>query len=211
MITNHCLNLLKSARRRREVYVGPWLPEPIPTTQADTLETTVVRRDLLSYAILVMLDRLTPAERAVFVLREALGFDYPKIAELIGKRETNCRKLMSRAKSKMGISEEVPVETEAVNLDWVSRFLTSLEHGNVDQLLSLLTDDVTLVADGGGKVIAVTRPIQTRARVARLLAGAFGIIERYFQDNFQLEVASLNGETSVVLRSGDETYAAVFL
>jgi RNA polymerase sigma factor (sigma-70 family) len=81
MVTNRCLNLQKSARKRREVYVGPWLPEPIRTPEADTLETTVVRRDLLSYAMLVLLERLTPTERAVFVLRGALGFDYPEIAE----------------------------------------------------------------------------------------------------------------------------------
>jgi len=91
MVTNHCLDLQKSARRRREVYVGPWLPEPIRTPEADTLETTVVRSDLLFYAMLVLLERLTPTERAVFVLRETLGFDYPEIAELLGKRETNCR------------------------------------------------------------------------------------------------------------------------
>jgi len=86
MVTNRCLDLQKSARRKREVYVGPWLPEPIPTPEADTLEA-VVRRDLLSYGMLVLLERLSPTERAVFVLREALGFDYPDIAELLGKRE----------------------------------------------------------------------------------------------------------------------------
>ncbi|UUZ80331.1 sigma-70 family RNA polymerase sigma factor [Paenibacillus sp. P26] len=170
MVTNHCLNLQKSARKKREMYVGPWLPEPIRTPEADTLETTVVRRDLLSYAMLVLLERLTPSERVVFVLREALGFDYPEIAELLGKQEANCRKLMSRARSKMGISEEEPVAAEAVELEWVSRFLTSLEQGNVDHVLSLLTEDVMLFSDGGGKVTAATRPIQTRVQVARFLA-----------------------------------------
>jgi RNA polymerase sigma-70 factor (ECF subfamily) len=129
MVTNRCLDLQKSARKRREVYVGPWLPEPIRTPEADTLETTVVRRDLLSYAMLVLLEQLTPTERAVFVLREALGFDYPEIAELLDKREANCRKLVSRARSKMGISEEEPIAAEAVESEWVSRFLTSLEEG----------------------------------------------------------------------------------
>lgn len=152
----------------------PWLPEPIRTAPvADTFEMTVVRRDLLSYAMLVLLERLTPTERAVFVLREALGFDYPEIAEILGKREANCRKLMSRAKSKMGISEKEPVVAEAVELEWVSRFLTSLEKGNVDQILSLLTEDVILVSDGGGKVLAFTRPIQTRDQVVRILAGIY--------------------------------------
>ncbi|WP_199613830.1 RNA polymerase sigma factor SigJ [Paenibacillus alkalitolerans] len=211
MVTNHCLNMQKSARKRREVYVGPWLPEPIRTPEADTLEMTVVRRDLLSYAMLVLLERLTPTERTVFVLREALGFDYPEIAELLGKKEANCRKLMSRARSKMGISEEEPVAAEAVELEWVSRFLTSIEQGNVDHVLSLLTEDVMLIADGGGKVIATTRPIQTRDRVARVLGGASEGIKRYYQGNLHFEVAPLNGETGIVLRSGDEAVGAIFI
>ncbi|MFD0695437.1 RNA polymerase sigma factor SigJ [Paenibacillus sp. GCM10027628] len=211
MVTNHCLNQLKSARKRREMYVGPWLPEPIRTPEADTLETTVVRRDLLSYAMLVLLERLTPTERMVFVLREALGFDYPEIAELLDKRETNCRMLMSRARSKMGISEEEPVAAEAIELEWVSRFLASLEQGNVDHVLCLLSEDVMLVSDGGGKVLAFTRPIQTRDQVARILAGAFEGIKPYYQGSLQSESAPLNGETGIVLRSGDETVAAIFL
>jgi hypothetical protein len=98
--------------------------------------------------------------------------------------------LMSRARSKMGITEEEPVAAEAVELEWVSRFLTSLEQGNVDHVLSLLTEDVILVSDGGGKVIAATSPIQTRDRVARILLGGFGRI----QGKLHIEAASLNGE-----------------
>ncbi|WP_159881091.1 RNA polymerase sigma factor SigJ [Paenibacillus puerhi] len=208
MVTNHCLNLHKSARRRREVYVGPWLPEPIRTPEAETLEMTVVHRDLLSYAMLVLLERLTPTERSVFVLREALGFDYPDIAQLLGKREANCRKLMSRARSKLGISEEERVEAEAVELEWVSRFLTSLELGDVEHVLALLTEDVMLVSDGGGKVIAFKQPIQTREHVARVLLEGFqgGHI---YQGKLLFEVASLNGQTGIVIRSGDETLAAI--
>lgn len=208
MVTNHCLNQQNSARKRREVYVGPWLPEPIRTPEADTLETTVVRRDLLSYAMLVLLERLTPTERTVFVLREALGFDYPEIAELLDKREANCRKLMSRARSKMGISEEETVVAEAVELEWVSRFLTSLEQGNVNHVLSLLTEDVMFVADGGGKVIAFKRPVQTRDHVARILLDG---IESIAAENLRFDVAPLNGETSIILRSGDETVATIFM
>lgn len=207
MVTNHCLNLQKSARMRREVYVGPWLPEPISTPEADTLETTVVRRDLLSYAMLVLLERLTFTERAVFVLREALDFGYPEIAELLGKQESNCRKLMSRARSKMGISEEETFATKASGSEWASRFLTSLEQGDVDHVLSLLTEDVILVSDGGGKVKAFKRPIQTRDPVARVLLSGF----KHIQGNIHVEVASLNGETSIVLHSGDETLAAIFV
>ncbi|NOU72661.1 sigma-70 family RNA polymerase sigma factor [Paenibacillus sp. LMG 31458] len=211
MVTNRCLDLQKSARKSREVYVGPWLPEPIRTPEADTLEAAVIRRDQLSYAMLVLLERLKPTERTVFVLREALGFDYPEIAELLGKQEANCRKLMSRARSKMGISEEEQVAAETVELEWVSRFLTSLEQGNVDHVLSLLTEDVMLVSDGGGKVNAFKRPVQTRDLVVRFLLGTFEFIKPYYQGSLHFEVVPLNGEAGIVLRSGDETVAALFL
>ncbi|TYP73190.1 RNA polymerase sigma factor SigJ [Paenibacillus methanolicus] len=211
VVTNHCLNQRQSARKRREVYVGPWLPEPIATPEADTLETTIVRRDLLSYGMLVLLERLTPTERTVFVLREALGFDYPEIAELIGKREANCRKLLSRARSKMGISEDEAVAAEAVEWDWISRFLTSLEQGNVDHILSMLTEDVLLIADGGGKATAFKRPVHTRDLVARVLLDRFHGRRSDHRENFQFEAAPLNGETGIVIRSGDEILAAIIL
>ncbi|MDI4643644.1 RNA polymerase sigma factor SigJ [Cohnella hashimotonis] len=208
MVTNRCLNLQKSARKKRETYVGPWLPEPIRTQETDTLETAVVRRDLLSYGMLVLLERLTPTERAVFVLREALDFDYPAIAELLGKQEANCRKLMSRAKSKMDISEEEHVAAEAADREWVSRFLSSLEQGNVDHMLSLLTEDVMFVSDGGGKAVAALRPVQTRVPVARFLLDGF---KNTVRANIRFEAAPLNGEMSLILRSGDEAVGALFV
>jgi RNA polymerase sigma-70 factor (ECF subfamily) len=215
MVTNRCLDLQKSARNRRELYVGPWLPEPIRTPEADALEATVVRRNLLSYAMLVLLERLTPTERAVFVLREALGFEYSEIAELLGKREANCRKLMSRARRKMDLSQEAAVATETIELEWVSRFLTFLEQGDVDHVLALLTEelteDVILIADGGGKVNAARNPIQTRNHVTRSMLGTFNIIKQYYQGNLHFEFAPLNGETGIVLRSGDEIVAAILI
>ncbi|WP_079912030.1 RNA polymerase sigma factor SigJ [Paenibacillus sp. 32352] len=211
MVTNHCLNLQKSARKKREMYVGPWLPEPVRTPETDPLETTVVRRDLLSYAMLVLLERLTPTERTVFVLREALGFDYPEIAGLLGKQEANCRKLLSRARSKMGISEEEPVSAEAVELEWVRRFLTSLEQGNVDHVMSLLTEDVMFIADGGGKATAFRYPVQTCDQVARVLLDGVRSLKSYFQGDFHFELTPLNGETSIVIRSRGETVAALFM
>ena len=210
MVTNRCLDLQKSARKRREVYVGPWLPEPIQTPES-TLEMTVVRSDLLSYALLVLLERLTPTERVVFVLREAMNFNYSEIAELLGKQEANCRKLMSRARNKMEVSEEETVMAEAVDSKWVSRFLTSLEEGNVDHLLSLLTEDVMFVADGGGKATAFKQPVQMRDRVARVLLKGFEDTAVYFQETVHFEIVSLNGENGILLRAGDEIVAVIFI
>lgn len=111
----------------------------------------------------------------------------------------------------MGISEGETVAAETVELEWASRFLTSLEQGNVDQMLSLLTEDITTVSDGGGKVLAFTRPLQTRDFVTRVLADALEGIKPYYQGNLQSEVAPLNGETGIVLRSGGKTVAAILL
>ncbi|MCF6411737.1 hypothetical protein [Pseudalkalibacillus salsuginis] len=108
----------------------------------------------------------------------------------------------------MGISEEEKVAAEEVEQEWVSRFLTSLKQGNVDHLQSLLTEDVMIVSDGGGKVNAIKRPVQMRDNVARLLLKG---IEHYYQGSFHLEVAPLNGETGIALRTGDETVAAIFI
>ena len=211
MVTNRCLNLQKSARKNREMYVGPWLPEPIRTPEADRLEETVVRRDLLSYAMLVLLERLTPTERAVFVLREALGFEYREISDLLSKHEANCRKLMSRAKSKMGISGEGLVTADTVDVEWVNRFVVSLEQGNVSQVLSLLTDDVLFISDGGGKVIAAVHPIETRVHVARILLEGFKNIITFYEGKLRIEAVPLNGETGLVFRSGDEAVGVIFI
>ncbi|MBW7458932.1 sigma-70 family RNA polymerase sigma factor, partial [Paenibacillus sepulcri] len=117
MVTNRARDLNKSARKRRERYFGEWLPEPIPTD--DEMFESVVRGELLSYAMLVLLEKLSPSERAVFVLREALGLGYPDIAGIVGKSDANCRKLLSRARGKMGIGPDETVHSEAAGEEWV--------------------------------------------------------------------------------------------
>jgi RNA polymerase sigma-70 factor (TIGR02957 family) len=201
MVTNRCRDLFKSARKRREQYFGQWLPEPILTPNDESFES-VVRGELLSYAMLVLLERLSPAERAVFVLREALGFEYPDIAELVGKNEANCRKLISRARGKMGITPEEPVYPEAASEEWVSRFLAALEQGNMDTVLSMLAEDVVLVSDGGGKAIAAVHPIESRDLVARFLLGLIRKAPHY-EGGVHVEMRDINGQTGLVVRSGE--------
>ncbi|MGG1635170.1 RNA polymerase sigma factor SigJ [Paenibacillus sp. FSL K6-3182] len=199
MATNRSLDLLKSARKQRERYVGPWLPEPIITEETDALDA-VIHHDLLSYAMLVLLERLTPSERAVFVLREALGFDYSDIAKLIEKSEVNCRKLLSRARDKMGISEAEPVHAQPAGEEWVRRFVLELAEGNVKEVLSLLAEEVVLLSDGGGKVSAAIHPIKTRENVSRFL---FGLVQKgpLADGSVKAELRILNGQTGLVLRS----------
>ncbi|MFD0715326.1 RNA polymerase sigma-70 factor [Paenibacillus sp. GCM10027626] len=207
MVTNRCLDLLKSARKRREHYVGPWLPEPLPATYDDSSFEAVVRQELLSYAMLALLERLTPAERAVFVLREALCFDYPAIAELTEKSEANCRKLMSRARSKMGISEEELAAPGGAAEAWIEKFLAALSHGETETVLSMLHDDVVLFSDGGGKVSAATRPVESSMRVASFLIG----IMRKEGGEADFELANVNGQSSIVIREQGHVIAVAFL
>ncbi|GMK44090.1 DNA-directed RNA polymerase sigma-70 factor [Paenibacillus glycanilyticus] len=208
MITNRCLDHLRSARVRREQYVGPWLPEPIAQYYDGGLEE-VVRHDLLSYAMLALLERLSPSERAVFVLREALGFDYPAIAELTGKSEQNCRKLMSRARAKMGITEEELQAGGTIEQAWINRFVAALSEGEVDTVLSMLAEDAVLISDGGGKASAAVRPIESRERVAQFLLGIFR--KSQFTSQMTVELKPLNGEPAFVFRQEGIVDSVVFL
>jgi RNA polymerase sigma factor (sigma-70 family) len=202
MVVNRCRDLYKSARRRRERYVGEWLPEPIPTSEDEPLDF-IVRDELLSYATLVMLEKMSPAERAVFVLREALGIDYAGIAEIIGKSEVNCRKLFSRAKGKLDIGEDEPVHAETDRAAWIRRFVAALEQDNTEQVISMLADDVVLVSDGGGKVFAAVRPIVYRDAVSKFLFGFFRK-SLHHEGGIQLEMSEINGQTGVVIRLGQQ-------
>lgn len=209
MVTNRCLDLLRSSRKRREQYVGPWLPEPVLTPEEDTLQT-LIRNELLSYAMLVLLERLSPAERAVFVLREALGYDYLEIAGLLDKSEANCRKLMSRARGKMGMDGAGFINNgEAAGERWVQAFLQALEQGNMNVLLAMLTEDVVILSDGGGKVTAAVRPIASRDQVSHVLLG----IMRHtaHQEDVRIELASINGETGLIVRSSGRIDTIVLL
>ncbi|WP_312473294.1 RNA polymerase sigma factor SigJ [Neobacillus sp.] len=209
MMTNHCYDLLKSASWRREQYFGPWLPEPVPTPDDDSFES-VVRSDLLSYAMLVLLERLSPVERTIFVLREALCFDYPTISEFVDKSEANCRKLMSRARGKMGISEEESMSSELAGEEWVQRFMAALEQNNIHSVLALLAEDVVLISDGGGKRSAATHPIETPERVASFLLGLFKKASN-LGENVQIELTPLNGQTGLVVRTDGVIETVLFI
>ncbi|MBP1989622.1 RNA polymerase sigma factor SigJ [Paenibacillus eucommiae] len=201
MVTNRCLDLNKAARKKREEYFGEWLPEPFLSSEDDSMES-VVLDDLLSYAMLVLLERLSPAERSVFVLREALSFDYLEIAELIEKSEANCRKLFSRASAKMGLSQEELIPHEGAGQEWVQDFLAALKQGNMNQILSMLDQDVVLVSDGGGKVQAAVDPIVTRGHVARFLLGPVRQAST-IGGEVVIEMGRINGQYGIILRSSE--------
>ena len=171
MVTNRCLNLLKSARRQREVYVGPWLPEPLVKAEPSP-HAAVERDESLSYAYMVMLERLRPLERVRLTLREALDYDYAEIADLTGITEVYCRKLVSRARQKARLSgnDSAMGDIWTSGREKVQRFLSAFSTGNTEELSALLSEDAVMYTDGGGKVRSAIRPILGRLRVLVFLS-----------------------------------------
>ncbi len=168
--TRLCIDYLQSARVRREQYVGPWLPEPLvsePTAQAANDELA----ESLSMAFLMMLENLSPAERAIFLLHDIFSFDFEETARLVGKTAANCRKIASRARRQLTQAPPrfVPDPDKANQL--ATTFLGVCKSGDLNRLVAILADDVTLYSDGGGKVPSATRPIQGALNVARFLLG----------------------------------------
>jgi RNA polymerase sigma-70 factor (ECF subfamily) len=170
VVTNLCLNHLTSARARRESYVGPWLPEPVATGDGALGPVdTVERRESVSLALLVVLERLTPIERAVFVLREAFAYPHADIAGILGRTEANCRQVHHRAKQRL--ADHRPRTSTGLDRTLVERFFAAADDGDVAGLERLLVTDAVSWADGGGKVNTARKPILGANRVARYLSG----------------------------------------
>jgi len=199
MVTNRALNMMKAAPRSREHYPGLWLPEPIIEPEDDEgPQPQLLRREQLGYALLVLLQTCTPAERAVYVLRESLGYDYREIAETLGKTEAACRKLYSRAAGKLGLAS--PAAAEADRLDaalehFVQSFVHAASTGRFESFLRLITQDGVLLSDGGGIVRAALRPILGQERIAAFLEG----IARKGSLDGQLRRVRLSGQPGLWL------------
>jgi len=195
VVTRLCIDRLRSARR--EQYVGPWLPEPLLEEQEIT--GTADLDDSLSMAFLVLLESLTPVERAVFLLREVFDYDYPEIASLVGKSEVNCRQIASRARQSVAARrprfESSPEQEERL----LDSFLRASLSGDLESLIALLSEDVTLYSDGGGKTQAALKPIYGADRVARFLSG---ILEKAPPD-LAVRQTRVNGRPGLVGYFGD--------
>jgi RNA polymerase sigma-70 factor (TIGR02957 family) len=195
VVTNLCLNRLASARAQREHYAGPWLPEPVLTEDGalGPLDD-VAQRESVSLALLVLLERLTPAERAVFVLREAFGYSHGETAQILELSEANCRQLQRRARGRLAQDRPRFRPEPAHWRSLAERFLAAARAGDLRSLEQMLAADVTAWTDGGGRVSAARRPVAGRARVARYLAGA---ITRFGGDA-QAVPAEVNGEPAIL-------------
>ena len=170
IVTRLAINHLQSARIRRETYVGPWLPEPLVTEHAPDPSEPVELAESLSMAFLLMLERLSPVERAVLLLHDVFDFDYPEVASILEKSEVNCRQLLTRAKKHLGQSR-ARFDVDPGQADrMLSRFTKAVQAGDIDGLLGLLAEDITLWADGGGKVPgAALEPVRGAETVARFV------------------------------------------
>ncbi len=195
-----CLDQLKSARAQRENYAGPWLPEPIMTGEGASLLSPlrqITDRESISMAFLVLLESLSPLERAVFLLREVFDYEYAEIAQVTGRGEAACRQLFSRAKKHLREQRpRLPASPEA-HAKMVSRFMQAFTSGDIDGLMSLLAADVTAWSDSGGKVPGAARqPIYGRATAAR----AFMSLRARAPEGMTVAVTEVNGLAALLLR-----------
>lgn len=172
-VTNLSLDRLRSAAAQRESYVGTWLPEPLVTAAAD-VEQPVEQAESISLAMLVVLETLSPLERAVFVLREVFGFGYPEVAAMLDRSETSVRQVGSRARAHVQARRPRYDASQADRRRVTEMFLAACLGGDLNRMMELLAPDVTAWTDGGGKVPAARRPIRGASNVARWIVGVLG-------------------------------------
>lgn len=205
MVTNRCINELQSARKKREVYTGTWLPEPLVEGTASNPEQQIIQEDALHYALLVLMEKLSAKERAVYVLKEAFHLEHAEIASLLGLSEANSRKLYSRAKQKLQIQEKSNDLLLQVQQEQITRFVTALSNGNIEDMADLLTDDVTLLADGGGNVTTAINEIISKERVLILLQA---MVTKFFAGK-SVHAVKVNGRPGILVQK-DNAPVGVF-
>jgi RNA polymerase sigma-70 factor (TIGR02957 family) len=202
--TRLAINALQSARARRETYIGPWLPEPVDTSADPTLGAE--RAEALSFAVLVMLERLTPTERAAYVLREAFAYPYDQISEIVQLSEAAARQLVSRARKHLAGERRREVSQQEQRR-LLTAFLSAAQTGDLHELERLFAEDVVSYSDGGGLVRASKFPVVGRERVAKFVRA----FHTHFWDGVHIAHAETNGQPSVVLSKDGTTFAVVSL
>jgi RNA polymerase sigma factor (sigma-70 family) len=205
MTTRLSIDALRSARRTREMYVGPWLPEPLLVDDVDPARH-IEHDETVSVGVLRMLERLAPIERAVFVLHESLGLDYAEIAEIVQRAPSACRQILHRARMRV-TADDIRFEVDRARATRLAEdFLQALRDGDVDSVVRVLASDVVLTADGGGKAPAIQRPMVGDVAVARFLVG---LMRRGSKLGVRIESVFANGEHALLFRGADEATLAV--
>lgn len=205
ILTRLCLDQLHLARRQREVYIGPWLPEPVltgltPQEAADPAER-VDMEESISLAFLLLLEHLQPLERAVFLLREVFEYEYAEIAAMLGKSEALCRRSFSRAKRHLAEHRPRFSASPDTHRQLLTGYFQAVQSGEMTALRDLLAEEVTLWADAGGKIKqAALRPITGRDAVLRFSLGT----KRFLPEGYQVEVADVNAQPGLIVRTGGQ-------
>ncbi len=215
VLTNLCLNHLTSARARRETYVGQWLPEPVLTGDrmlgpADTAE----QRESVSMAVLMLMERLSPHERAVYVLREAFGYPHAEIAEIVNLTEPNCQQIYRRAKQRLSAGHSRTEVDRAAARRIAAQFLAATAGGEIEPLIGMLTADVTGIADAGGTLPARRTPVGGALAVARYLRGLFRPSEHkrgWVGGAATLYAGVVNGDPAILAQVGDRLVGVIVL
>jgi RNA polymerase sigma-70 factor, ECF subfamily len=200
VVTRVSIDVLRSARVRREEYVGQWFPEPLLTDPYQDPERSAELADSVSMAALLLLERLSPLERAVFVLREVFGFGFGEVASAVGRSESACRQLAVRARRHMDAGRPRFEADRRERDELASRFFDALREGDVEGLRELLAADVQLVGDGGGKAPTLARSIIGAEKVSRVLASVFPWLVRI---DVTLEPREVNGQPGAIFRDRD--------
>jgi len=209
VVTRVSIDVLRSARFRREEYVGPWFPEPLLTDPYEDPERSAELADSVSMAALLLLERLTPLERAVFVLREVFGFGFDEISSAAGRSEAACRQLAVRARRHMDEGRPRFEADRHEREELAGRFFAAFRAGDVDGLQELLAADVQMTGDGGGKAPQFARPIAGSRKVARVLAASIRPLDRV---GAVIEPRLVNGQPGAIFRDRDgKVLAAIAL
>jgi RNA polymerase sigma-70 factor (ECF subfamily) len=194
--TRLAIDHMRSARARRESYVGPWLPEPLLTEDGPGPAEHAEVADTLSQAFLVLLETLSPVERAVFLLREVFGYEYPQIAEAVGRREENCRQIAARARRHVEARRTRFEADRRLRDELLDRFIEACDSGNTESLKRLLAADAVVYSDGGGRVTAARRPFAGVDRIARFMVR---ISRKQLDKGSVRRRATVNGQPGVLL------------
>lgn len=207
ILSRLCIQHLESAHLRREQYVGPWLPEPLCTGEADDPLEALQMQESLSIAFLLLLEKLTPVERAAFLLHEVFEYDYHEVAGILARSEENCRQIVSRARQHVNDNrprfDASPDESKKL----LEAFLVASAHGDMQGLLAILSNDVVLYSDGGGKANAAINPIAGPDHVARFLIGS---IKKLVPEGVTTKLNQANGQPSVIYFSPAGKAVCVF-
>lgn len=204
VVSRLCLDEIKSARSRREQYIGPNLPEPFLSAESETPEEKMELTESLSMAMLVVLDQLTPVQRAVFILREVFDYDYASVAKMIDKSESHCRKIAQRARDQIHDNKPQFERNSVEQHKLVKTFIEAVQQGDLSEIESMLADEAILYSDGGGKVTAARKPVAGADKIAKFLVG---IQKKGLKDaDWWIEFKDINGEPGMIIWFEGEIY-----